>query len=137
MPIQKIVLSIIALDSHLPILILRFFIKNYALKPFRQLLSDDFFKTTKSRYNFDQMLKSWMNEPHNFSQRKDDLYPVEWFKEPYSLLVAILCRLYSLPNYSYFKEYWALITQHVITTGESLPWALILSLELKTTIQNF
>ena len=83
------------------------------------------------------MLKSWMNETHNFYQRKDDLYPIEWFKEPYSLLAATLCRLYGLPNCSYFKEEWALISHHVITTSESLPWVSILSLELRTTIQDF
>ena len=39
------------------------FVKNYALKPFRQLLNVDFIKAAKFRYNFDKMLKSWMNEP--------------------------------------------------------------------------
>ena len=39
------------------------FVKVYALKPFRQLLNVDFIKAAKSRYNFDEMLKSWMNEP--------------------------------------------------------------------------
>ena len=107
----------------------------YALKPFIQLLNVDFIKSAKSRHNFHQMLKSWMNEPRKFSQRKDEIYSIEWFKEPYSLLVAMLCRLYSLPNCSYFKEQWALISRHIISIGESLPWASILSLELKTTIQ--
>ena len=137
MPIQKTVLSLIALDSHLPILILRFFVKNYALKPFRQLLNADFVKDAKSRYNFDEMFKYWMNEPCNFYWRKYDLYPIEWLKEPYSMLDEILCRLYGLPNDSYFKEECASIAHHVINTRESLPWASILSLVLKTTIQYF
>ena len=93
------------------------FVKNYALKPFRQLLIVDFVKAAKSRYNFDQMLNSWMTELHKFSQRKDELYPIEWFKEPYSLLAAMLCRLYGLTNYSYFKEEWASNAHPVITTG--------------------
>ena len=97
------------------------FLKNYALEPFRQLLNVDFIKAARSRYNFDELLKSWMNEPCNFSQRKDGLYPIEWFKEPYSLLATRLCRLYGLPNYSYFKEEWDPINHHVITTCESLP----------------
>ena len=91
------------------------FVKNYALKPFRQLLNADFIKAAKSRYSFDQILKSWMTKPHKLSQRKDDLYPIEWFKEPYSLLAAMFCRLYGLSNSSYFKEEWALISHHVIT----------------------
>ena len=41
------------------------------------------------------------------------------------------------PNYSDFKEEWAPIAHHVITMGESFPWASILSLELKNSIQVF
>ena len=78
-----------------------------------------------------------MTEPRKFSKRKDQLYPVEWFKEPYSLLAAMLCRLYGLPNCSLFKEEWAPIAHHIITTGESFLWASILSLELKNAIQDF
>ena len=78
-----------------------------------------------------------MAEPHKYSQRKDELYPIEWFREPYSLLAAMLCRLYGLPNCSYFKQEWDPIAHHVITIGESLPWAAILSLELKTAIPEF
>ena len=78
-----------------------------------------------------------MDEPCKFSQRKDELYPIEWFKEPYSLLAVMLCRLYGLPNCSYFKEEWAPIAHHVITTSEYFPWASILSLELKNSIHEF
>ena len=78
-----------------------------------------------------------MVEPHKFSQRKDELYPIEWFKEPYSLLAAMLCMLYGLPSCCYFKEEWDPIAHHVINTGESLLWAAILSLELKTAIHEF
>ena len=49
----------------------------------------------------------------------------------------MLCRLYGLPNYSYFKKEWAPIAHHVITMGESFPWASILSLKLKNAIQEF
>ena len=97
------------------------FVRIYALKPLMQLLDADFIKVAKSRFNFDQMLKSWMAKPRKFSQRKDKLYPIEWFKELYSLLATMLCRIYGLPNYSYFKEEWAPISHHVITIGESPP----------------
>ena len=49
----------------------------------------------------------------------------------------MLCRLYGLPNYSYFKKEWAPIAHHVITTDDSFPWASILSLESKSAIQEF
>ena len=78
-----------------------------------------------------------MNEPSNLSQRANDLYPVTWFREPYSLLATMLCKLYGLPNCSVFKVEWALVAHHVLTTGESFPWASILSLELKITIHDY
>ena len=39
------------------------FVKIYALKHFKHLFNADFVKDAKSRYNFDEMLKYWMNEP--------------------------------------------------------------------------
>ena len=80
------------------------FVRIYALKPFMHLLNADFINAAKSRFNFNQILKSWMDEPRKFFQRKDDLYPIEWFKEPYSLLATMLCRFYGVPNCSYFKK---------------------------------
>ena len=78
-----------------------------------------------------------MTQPRKFFKRKDELYPIEWFKERYSLLAPILCRLYGLPKCSFFKEEWAPIAHHIITIGESFPQASILSLELKNAIQEF
>ena len=78
-----------------------------------------------------------MNEPSKFSQRDDDLYPVAWSTEPYSLLESMLCRMYGIPNYSVFKFEWDPVSHHVLTTSESFPWASILSLELKMAIQDY
>ena len=68
------------------------------LKLARQLLNAKFAQSSKTRFNFNENLKSWMHEPGKLSQRIDDLYLVTWFKEPYSLLEAMLCRLYGLPS---------------------------------------
>ena len=46
---------------------LEIFVKAYVLKLVRQLLNADFVKASKSRYNFDEMLKSWMRNPDKFS----------------------------------------------------------------------
>ena len=113
------------------------FIRAYGLKLVRQLLTIEFAKAAKTRFNFDEMLKSWMHQPGKFSQRFDNLYPVTWFKEPYSLLAAMLCILYGLPNCYVFKFEWAPVAHHVLTTGDSLPWASILLLELKKSIQDY
>ena len=78
-----------------------------------------------------------MHQPSKFSKRYDDLYPVTLFKEPYSLLAAMLCRLYGLPNCSVFKAKWAPAAHHVLKTSDYFPWASILSLELKKSIQDY
>ena len=113
------------------------FARIYTLNPFTQLLDADFINVANSRFNFDQMLKYWMAEPCKFSQRKDHIYPIDWFKEPYYLLAVILCQLYGPPNCSFFKEEWAPIAHHIITTGEYFPWASVMSPELKKSIQEF
>ena len=73
----------------------KLFTKAYALKMVRQPLTTEFAQTSKSRFNFEEMLKSWMHQPSKFSKRSDKLYPVTWFKEPYSLFAAMLCILYA------------------------------------------
>ena len=83
------------------------------------------------------MLKSWMHQPSKFSKRSNEHYPITWFKEPYSLFVAMLCRLYGLPNCSMFKTEWTPVAQHVLATGDSFSWASMLSLELKILIQEY
>ena len=52
------------------------FTKAYALKPIRQPLTADFAQTSKNRFNFEEMLKSWMHQPSKFSKRSDEIYPV-------------------------------------------------------------
>ena len=113
------------------------FTRAYALKPVVQPLNIEFTQSSKTRYNFNEMLKYWMNEPRKFSQRDGNLYPVTWFREPYSLLEAMLCILYGLLNFYVFKSEWDLVTHHVLTIGKSFSWASILSLELKMAIQDY
>ena len=78
-----------------------------------------------------------MHEPGKFLQRVDDLYPITWLKEPYSLLETMLRRMYGLHNYSVFKVEWALVAHHVLATNDSFLWASMLSLELKISIQEY
>ena len=98
------------------------FIKAYGLKPAIQPLNAEFFQASKTKFNFDEMVKYWMNEPSKFSQRKDYLYPITWFREPYSLLAYMLCRLYGLRNCSIFKAERVPISHRILTTSEYFPW---------------
>ena len=52
------------------------FTRAYALKPAIQPLNAEFFQAFKTKFNFDEMVKYWMNEPSKFSQRKDYVYPI-------------------------------------------------------------
>ena len=123
--------------SQLAIFFLDVFIRAYGLKPIRQPLDADFILASKTRFNLTEMLKSWTSERSKFLQRKDDLDPITWFREPYSLITSMLCKLYGLPNCSIFKDEWAPVAHHILTTGSSFPWASILSLELKNAIQSY
>ena len=52
------------------------FIRAYGLKLVRQLLTAKLAKAAKTRFNFDEMLKTWMHQPSKFLQRFNYLYPV-------------------------------------------------------------
>ena len=42
------------------------FTKAYGLKSARQPLNAEFTQASRTRFNFDEMLKSWMHEPGKF-----------------------------------------------------------------------
>ena len=64
-------------------------------------------------------------------------YPVSWFKEPFSLLCAMICRLYSLPNCSLFQAKWVPLANHILLIGHSFNWAQILSYNLRVEIEKY
>ena len=67
-----------------------------------------------------------MVNPTKFNPKDDKSYPISWFREPFSLLVAMLYMLYELDNCIVFKVEWAL-AHHVLTIGQSFNCAKILS----------
>ena len=77
-----------------------------------------------------------MDETTLYACIPDKQYPIFWFKEPYSLLDAMFCRLYGFPNYSHFRTKWASISHHIISTGKSFNWAQILSVVLRYFISQ-
>ena len=46
------------------------FTKSYGIKPARQPLNAEFSQASKNRFNFHEMLKSWMNEHSKFRRGK-------------------------------------------------------------------
>ena len=90
-----------------------------------------------NQFNFEEMIKSYMDNPIEFVPNIDMSYPISWFREPFSLPEAMLCRLYELPNCIAFKVEWAPIAHHILTTGKSINWAHILSGVLKEAIEKY
>ena len=74
------------------------FARAYALKPPQQLLTDKFLNASMSQFDFEEVIKSLMDNPVEFIPKEDKAYPISWFREPFSLLVVMFCRLYGLPN---------------------------------------
>ena len=78
-----------------------------------------------------------MENPILFPVEPGISYPISWFREPFSLLAAMFCRLYGEENCTYFKLEWVSVAQHIILTGESFNWAQILSLNLQHQIEKY
>jgi hypothetical protein len=95
------------------------FARAYALRQPDWFLNAKFLDAARTQFNFDEILKSWMNNPTSFTPKDDKSYPISWFKESLSLLAAMIFILYGLPDCSLFKSEWAPLAHHVLTTGKS------------------
>ena len=113
------------------------FSKAYALTQPQQLLTKEFLEASMTRYDFEAMLNSWMENPATFTPKANNIYLISWSMETFSFLSAMLCRLHGLPNFTYFKVEWAPLAHHVLTTRESFNWAHIFSMVLKEAIGKY
>ena len=78
-----------------------------------------------------------MDNPATFLPKIDMLYLVSRFREYFSLLAAMLCKLFGLSNSIVFKAEWALIAHHILTTRESFIWAKLLLVILNEAIEKY
>ena len=78
-----------------------------------------------------------MENPVLFPTEPGIAYPISWFREPFSLLAAMFCRLNGEANCTYFKSECVPAAQHIILTGESFNWAHVLSLNLQHQIEKY
>ena len=113
------------------------FARAYALKPPQQLLTVQFLDAAMTQFDFQEVVKSWMDNPAEFVPKANKSYLISWFRDPFSLLAAMLCRLYGLPNCTELKVEWAPIAHHILITSESFNWAHILSMVLKEAIGKY
>ena len=78
------------------------FSRAYALPTPKQLLSSKFVEEIHANLNYEQVVKSWLQDPMLDIPVSLPAYLVSWFREQFSLLCAMICRLYVLPNCSSF-----------------------------------
>ena len=72
-----------------------------------------------------------------FLPKTNKLYPTSCFRGPFSLLAAMLCRLYGLLNCTLFNAGWAPLSHHFFTIEDLFNWAQILSVILKEAIKKY
>ena len=113
------------------------FERAYALETPKQLFSPKFFDETLTKFNNEQVVKSWMEEPTLAIPISLLAYPVSWFRESFSLLAAMFCRLFGLPNCSLFKAKWVPMENHVFLIGDSFKWAQIVFCNLRVEIEKY
>ena len=82
------------------------FSKAYVLRLSKQLLNRKFLDEAISRFDYEDVVKSWMENPTLFIRQLGNIYPTSWFMEPFSLLAAMFCWLYGEANYTFFKAEW-------------------------------
>ena len=99
------------------------FARENALRPPQQLLTAQFTDATVTQFDFEEVIKYWMDNPTEFIPKENKAYCISWFRELFSLLKAMFFQLYGLPNCTYFKVEWAPISYHILITGESFNWA--------------
>ena len=110
------------------------FSKAYALGLPKQLLNRKFLDEEISHFNYKVVVKSWMENPTVFISQPGNIYPTSWFREPFSLLASMFCRLYGEANCTFFKEKWVSTARHIILIRESFNLDQILSVNLQEKI---
>ena len=98
------------------------FSRAYVLGPPRQLLTSKFLDEAITRFNYEEVVKSWMDNKELFVPTSTNSYLISWFREPFSLLAAMFCHLYGSANYSLFKAQWVPMAHHILLTGDSFNW---------------
>ena len=70
------------------------FVRAYALETPKKPFLLKFFDESLAKLNNEQVVKSWLEDPILVIPVSLSAYPVSWFREPFSLLEAMFCRLY-------------------------------------------
>ena len=115
----------------------KIFARAYALPTPKKLLYLKFIKEIHAKFNYEQVVKSWLQDPMLDIPVSLPVYPISWFREPFSLLCTMICRLYGLPNCSSFQAKWVHLANHILLIGHSFNWAQILSYNLRVEIEKY
>lgn len=55
-----------------------------------------------------KILVGWWIEGKTFLKKNDDVYAITKLRDPYSYVMAMMCKLYGEPNFLHFKDAWVL-----------------------------
>lgn len=108
----------------------------YKLRKPEVLLNKQFLDTFKTeKPNLLTVIKKWWHDEEDFTEKNSRLYPVQYFRYPFRLVAAMLCRLYGEENCIQFKREWTPLVHHVTEKGQVFNWAHILSFNLLNAIK--
>lgn len=108
----------------------------YKLRKPEVLLNKQFLDTFKTeKPNLATVIKKWWCYEEDFTENNGRLCPVQYFRYPFRLVAAMLCRLYGEENCHQFKREWTPLVHRLTEKGQVFNWAHILSVNLLNTIK--
>jgi hypothetical protein len=100
-------------------------------------LNEPFLKgfTQDSKGPTKQMKHWWVDEDETIKQGQK-LVPTHMLKNPYKLLVAMLCHLYREEKCTHFQIVWLNLAHNIIRMGHIFNWVDILSFNVCLHVNN-
>jgi hypothetical protein len=99
--------------------------KYYKLREPEVRLNTDFVVEFYNHHNTGQLLASWWKEDKKFVNRASRWYNTLNLREPYMLLMALICHLYGERDWSNFSEAWMPLAYTVAVSGSIFNWVLL------------
>jgi hypothetical protein len=81
-------------------------------------------------------LASWWKEDKKFVNRASGWYNTMNLRDPYMLLMALICQLYGKKYCSKFSEAWIPLAYTISISGRIFYWGAIISKQLSTRVEE-
>jgi hypothetical protein len=110
--------------------------KYYKLNESGEKLSTDFVLSLYASHDTRKIMAFWWREDKKFTNQTSSWYPMVNLREPYTYLMALLCRLHGQKDCSQFSEAWMPLAFTVAISGTGFNWSAIISKQLSTYIKQ-